>query len=183
MLITTWYPDSEKAVLLPFPWIHITSNWVPSPNYFALPPNHSPEPYTETWPPVNLVFLMYVWKLSKWMPLTLCLTQQVAMIQRRPKDCVYLQRKLFGFQVPVFLFLASRPEAKESWEETPEASGEYALMKLDSNVTWPTEKHRNTWVLPYKFENQSGIWNNESKVIFICIMAFSVQTSSLKIIE
>lgn len=117
------------------------------------------------------------------MPLTLCLVRQVAMIQSRPEECVYLQRKLFGFQVPVFLFLASRPEAKESWEETPEASGEYALMKLDSNVTWPTEKHRNTWILPSKFQNKSGIWNNESKVIFIYIMASSIQTSWPKIID
>lgn len=81
------------------------------------------------------------------------------MTESRPEDCVHLQRKLFGFQVPIFLFLASRPKAKESWEETPEASDEYALMKLDSNVMWPTEKHRNMWILP-------GIWNNESKVIY-----------------
>jgi len=74
------------------------------------------------------------------MPLTLCFVWQIAMIQSRPEDRVYLQRKLSGFQVPVFLFLASRPGAKASWEETPEASGEYALMKLESSVMWPTEK-------------------------------------------
>lgn len=85
---------------------------------------------------------------------------QAATTESRPEDCVHLQRKLFGFQVPIFLFLASRPKAKESWEETPEASDEYALMKLDSNVMWPTEKHRNMWILP-------GIWNNEPKVIYI----------------
>lgn len=75
------------------------------------------------------------------------------MIESRPEDCVHLQRKLFGFQVPVFLFLASRPKAKESWEETPEASGEYALMKLDSNVTWPTEK--NTEIREYFLESET----------------------------
>lgn len=101
----------------------------------------------------------------------------------RPEDCVYLQRKLFGFQVPVFLFLASSAEAKESWEETPEASGEYAQMKLDSSVMWPTEKYRNTWLLPYKFQNQSGIWNNESEVIVIYIMASSPKTSWPEIMD
>lgn len=74
------------------------------------------------------------------MPLTLCFVWQIAVIQSGPEDHAYLQRKLCGFQVPVFLFLASRPEAKVSWEETPEASGEYALMKLESSVMWPTKK-------------------------------------------
>lgn len=97
------------------------------------------------------------------------------MKQSRPEDCLYLQRKLFGFQVPVFLFLASSAEAKESWEETPEASGEYVQMKLDSSVMWPTEKYRNTWL--------SGIWNNESEVIVIYIMASSAKTSWPKIMD